>query len=184
MGGVIYPLSSPQALQSLRGSYCLQKASNASALTDGPRRMGPGSRPGRRRCLLLHHHPKRSSTFSRRIAPEVCWKLPALFKQRAQGRPGARCTRGPVCGLHKTKCTRAYRAAENTRPSLRNGFTAYAVISPETSSWLTPSLPFPLALLRQLDTCNGCQDHTVLPYAYPRRRLSVNQRPPQPVQRP
>ena len=84
--------------------------------------------------------------------------------------PDARCTRGLVCGLHKTKCTRAYRAAENTRPSLRNGFTAYAVISPETSSWLTPSLAFPLALLRQLDACNGRQDHTVLPYAYPRRR--------------
>ena len=105
------------------------------------------------------------SAISRRIAPELCQKLPALFKQRAQGRPGARCTRGLACGLHKAKCTRAYRAAENTRPSLRNGFTAYAVISPETSSWLTPSLPFPLALLRQLDACNGRQDHTVLPYA-------------------
>ena len=50
-------------------------------------------------------------------------------------------------------------------PSLRNGFTAYAVISPETSSWLTPSPPVQLALLRQLDACNGRQDHTVLPYA-------------------
>src|SRR3981189_1986039 len=65
----------------------------------------------------------------RREAPEVCWKLPALFKQRAQGRPGARCTRGLVCGLHKTSCTRAYRAAENTQPSLRNGFTAYIELS-------------------------------------------------------
>src|SRR4051794_14432303 len=55
--------------------------------------------------------------------------------------------------------------AESIRPSLRNGFTAYAVISPETSSWLTPSLSFPLTLLRQLDAGNGRQDHTVLPYA-------------------
>ena len=85
--------------------------------------------------------------------------------KRAQGRPGARCTRGPVCGLHKTSCTRAYRAAVNTRPSLRNGFTAYAALSPETSSWLTPSPSVQLALLRQLDACNGRQDHTVLPYA-------------------
>ena len=50
--------------------------------------------------------------------------------QRAQGRPGARCTRGLACGLCKTRCTRAYRAAENTQPSLRNGFTAYGVLSP------------------------------------------------------
>jgi hypothetical protein len=28
------------------------------------------------------------------------------------------------------KCTRAYRAAETLRPSLRNGFTAYNVLSP------------------------------------------------------
>ena len=30
-------------------------------------------------------------------------------KSRAQGRPGARCTRGPVCDLRKQRCTRAYR---------------------------------------------------------------------------
>jgi hypothetical protein len=30
-------------------------------------------------------------------------------KQRAQGRPGARCTRGLVCKLHKKMRTRAYR---------------------------------------------------------------------------
>src|SRR5882672_6331237 len=55
----------------------------------------------------------RKSTISRRDAPELCWKLPAL-KTRAQGRPGARCTRGLACGLHKTKCTRAYRFSGNT----------------------------------------------------------------------
>ena len=41
-----------------------------------------------------------------------------------------------------------------------------------------------LSPTRQLDTCNGRQDHTVLPYAHPRHRLSVNKRPPQPAQRP
>ena len=110
------------------------------------------------------------ATHCARALPETSRPL----KQRAQGRPGARCTRGLVCGLHKTKCTRAYRAAVNTRPSLRNGFTAYAELSPETSSCLTPSPPVQLTPLRQLDTCNGCQDHTVLPYAYPRHRLSAN----------
>jgi hypothetical protein len=35
--------------------------------------------------------------FSRRDAPEVCWKLFALDHQRAQGMPDARCTRGLMC---------------------------------------------------------------------------------------
>jgi hypothetical protein len=47
--------------------------------------------------------------------------------------PGARCTRGLACkGV--VRRTRAYRAAESIRHSLRNGFTAYAGLSPETNS--------------------------------------------------
>jgi hypothetical protein len=44
--------------------------------------------------------------------------------------PDARCTRDLVCNVHKEVRTRAYRAAENIRHSLRNGFTAYIVLSP------------------------------------------------------
>jgi hypothetical protein len=44
--------------------------------------------------------------------------------------PGARCTRGLVCKLCNKMRTRAYRAAESIRHSLRNGFTAYIVLSP------------------------------------------------------
>jgi hypothetical protein len=62
------------------------------------------------------------------MRPRLAIELPALFKE-AQGRPGARCTRDLVCGLHKEICTRAYGAAENTQPSLRNGFTAYNALS-------------------------------------------------------
>jgi hypothetical protein len=53
--------------------------------------------------------------------------------------PDARCTRGLVCKLRKRKRTRAYRAAEAIRHSLRNGFTAYIVLSPENRAWLPPS---------------------------------------------
>jgi hypothetical protein len=45
--------------------------------------------------------------------------------------PDARCTRGLVCKLCNKMRTRAYRAAENIRHSLRNGFTAYSELSPE-----------------------------------------------------
>jgi hypothetical protein len=42
--------------------------------------------------------------------------------------PDARCTRGPVCIGQKENRTRAYRAAEAIRHSLRNGFTAYTAL--------------------------------------------------------
>jgi hypothetical protein len=44
--------------------------------------------------------------------------------------PGARCTRGLVCQELRIWRTRAYRAAETLRHPLRNGFTAYFVLSP------------------------------------------------------
>jgi hypothetical protein len=53
--------------------------------------------------------------------------------------PDARCTRGLVCKGQKEKRTRAYRAAEAIRHSLRNGFTAYTALSPEYRAFLPPS---------------------------------------------
>jgi hypothetical protein len=60
--------------------------------------------------------------------------------------PGARCTRGLVCkGVWKR--TRAYRAAESIRHSLRNGVTAYTrsprgagLIAPVASPFITAKL--------------------------------------------
>ena len=74
-----------------------------------------------------------AAAFPRREAPEVCVSL--SLKQEGAGNAG--------CALHPRSrvrncaksCTRAYRAAENTRPSLRNGFTAYGEISPENGSF-------------------------------------------------
>src|SRR5262249_24408805 len=63
-----------------------------------------------------------------------------------------------------------------TRPSLRDGRTAYAVLSREPNSFWPPSpreLTMPSARLgsrtspRQLERSNDGQDHTVLPYARP-----------------
>src|SRR6202795_572931 len=63
--------------------------------------------------------------------------------------------------------------SETLRHSPRNGFTAYAALSPATKSschrhrrikgffapgWVPKNL-------RRLDTSNGCQDYAVLPYA-------------------
>jgi hypothetical protein len=43
------------------------------------------------------------------MRPEFCKKTLPSRNQRAQGRPGARCTRGLACDLHQKVCTRAYR---------------------------------------------------------------------------
>ena len=53
--------------------------------------------------------------------------------------PGARCTRGLVCRKLRIWRTRAYRAAETLRHPLRNGFTAYFVLSPVSEFVLSPS---------------------------------------------
>jgi len=60
---------------------------------------------------------------------------------REQGMPDARCTRGLACKGQKENRTRAYRAAEAIRHSLRNGFTAYTALSPENRALLPPSPP-------------------------------------------
>jgi hypothetical protein len=66
--------------------------------------MGPGSRPGRHGVFCTKH----TFTISRRDAPEVCTKA-VPRNEREQEMPGARCTRGLVCKVHKGKRTRAYR---------------------------------------------------------------------------
>jgi hypothetical protein len=53
--------------------------------------------------------------------------------------PDARCTRGLVCEVVQRSCTRAYRAAENIRHSLRNGFTAYVALTPGYRAFMPPS---------------------------------------------
>ena len=44
--------------------------------------------------------------------------------------PGARCTRSLVCKMKKTHERRHHRFTGITRHSLRDGFTAYSVLSP------------------------------------------------------
>jgi hypothetical protein len=48
--------------------------------------------------------------------------------------PDARCTRGLVCKRAEKSAHEHTGSAEAIRHSLRNGFTAYAVISPATNS--------------------------------------------------
>src|SRR5882672_4100278 len=48
------------------------------------------------------------------MRPEFCISFAPLRNQRAQGRPGARRTRGLACNVHRRMRTRAYRFGGNT----------------------------------------------------------------------
>src|SRR5882757_1623928 len=84
----------------LRATLWLQLLSSRTSVV-----MGPGSRfacPGRRKL------------FPRRDAPGVLLETLPSEIQRAQGRPGARRTRGLACNVHQKMRTRAYRFGGNT----------------------------------------------------------------------
>ena len=85
--------------------------------------------------LLLAMTATKVTTTSRSrgaMRPEFCISLSLLKTERAQGRPGARCTRGLVRKMHKENAHEHTGSAEAFRPSLRDGFTAYNVLSPVT----------------------------------------------------
>jgi hypothetical protein len=105
--------------------------------------------------------------------------LPSSVK-RAQGRPGAGWH--PRSAAQRCSAKRPHSSIQvtpNTRPSLRSGLTAYAALSPATSSFLSPSPceltmdqdPVePRTISARLDRSNDGQDHTILPYAAIRLR--------------
>ena len=76
--------------------------------------------------------------------------------------PGARCTRSLVCKGRKHTSSH-HRLTGSVRLSLRNGFTAYFVLSPVTGlschRHLVGQIP------RNLTPASGRQDHTTSPSA-------------------
>ena len=84
---------------------------------------------------------------------------------RAQGRPGARRTRGLVCHLRITRDAHEHTgSAGASRPSLRNGFTAYFALFPENGSFASVARKT-LSLPTDLTPAPRRQNHTTSPYA-------------------
>ena len=92
-------------------------------------------------------------------------------KRRAQGNAGCAGRPRPVC--KGSKHTAVTTGTPDTRHSLRNGFSGLFRALPGDEFLLSPSSvdlsahrnPVGLAYIHKLDTSNGCQDHTALPYA-------------------
>jgi hypothetical protein len=91
------------------------------------------------------------------ILPEACYRISLPSNQRVQGMPGARCTRGLACKMHKKMRTRAYRFSGGIRHSLRNGFTTYSVLSSAIGFVVTVTWRM---IPQSLTPASGRQDHT------------------------
>jgi len=139
--------------------------------------MGPGSRfacPGRRK--VFSDSTFKDLTCLRILAARFARGLQIVSPQKRRGRRECRVLAAPAvscANVHKGNAHEHTGTDGAFRHSLRNGFTAYTVLSPATNSSChrrrriedsrRPGWAF--QNLRRLDTSNGCQDHTVLPSA-------------------
>src|SRR5664280_1064744 len=104
-----------------------------------------------------------SFAISPHVSREVWSARSALLVQRAQGKPGARCTRGLACKIVQRNAHEHTGSAEAVRPSLRNGFTAYNALSPATG--LSCHCHRRKLVSTNLMPASGHQDHTTSPSA-------------------
>ena len=106
------------------------------------------------------------------MRPSLCHNVP-LSKSEGAGNAGCALHRRSHAQWREWMRARAYGLSGGIRHPLRNGLTAYAVLSPATNSschrrrriLATVQTRSGLNGHRRLGTSNGCQDHTVLPYA-------------------
>ena len=100
---------------------------------------------------------------------------PVPSTKRAQGKPGARCTRGLVCKFVQKKRTRAYRSSGGIPAFPAQWFTAYFALSSVTGLFATVALRNLPPKLDASTGASGPHDFTVrISYA----RQSQLSRPP------
>ena len=116
-----------------------------------------------------------SFAFSRHDAPELCMNVRPKNRgrgalKRGAGNAGCPCTHGP-CAKIVTHGSH-HRFTGTPGISCAMVLTAYAALSSATNSSChrhrrikVHRNPVGLVHLRRFSTSNGCQDHTVLPYA-------------------
>jgi hypothetical protein len=142
------------------------------------------------RLAALRH----TSAPSRRQTPELRTRLPqkeegagdpqyrgrSAIPRGTQGRPGARCTRGLMCKGSKKNAHEHTGSAEAVRPSLRNGFTAYIVLSPARPGLLVTVAPKKRELLANLTPAIGASGPHDFAVRFSRARQSQLLRPSHP----
>ena len=125
-----------------------------------------------------HFRPQAHAfALSRLVSPELCFIAhPLEPRERREGRVLTTHPRSAAQNAHAEEPHSSIQVVPITRPSLRDGRTAYAALSREPNSFWPPSpsrnSPAPRRLTRmphppRLGRSNDGQDHTVLPYARP-----------------
>jgi len=109
----------------------------------------------------------RASAFSRRDASEVCVNF---APENVEGAGKAGCRLHPWVPCKKKHGGRTTGSTGNIRLSLRDGFTAYFMLSPVTG--LSCHRRFAEALPQNLAPASGRQDHTTSPSAGSHVRLA------------
>ena len=111
-----------------------------------------------------------------------CLHKPCPSKQRAQGKPGVRCTRSRACSVESTRVSH-HRFTGNIRLSPRNGFNGLLRALPGDRACLSPSLTNNSVNLNASVGASGPHDFAVRnsiirPRAFARLTLP---RPPHPA---
>jgi len=114
-------------------------------------------------ALLLAMTAGHTSASSPRDAPEFCVFLRAPKKQRAQGKPGARCTRSRACSVESTRVSH-HRFTGTPGLPCAMVLTVSFVLSRVTGLCCHPR-PQEALLLENLTPASGRQDHTTSPSA-------------------
>ena len=109
------------------------------------------------------------------LAAHCARGLPKFLIPQNRGSRECRVLAAPAvsCAMCTRKCAHEHTGTAGAlRHSLRNGFTAYAALFPATNSSCHRHCRLEAETIRldrnshrQLDTSNGCRNHTVLPYA-------------------
>ena len=107
-------------------------------------------------------HDVASFAISRRVAPEFCCEIFALSNERAQGMPGARCTRGLVCKLQKNAHTSIQVQRRHPAFPAQWFYGLYRAL-PGDRALLSPSLCANCSA--NLTPASRRQDHTTSPSA-------------------
>src|SRR6266550_1162414 len=108
--------------------------------------------------------PPRLRDLAARFRPSDANSLASPSKQRVQGMPGARCTRGLVCQTVQKWRTRAYRFSGGSPASPAQWLYGLLRALPGGAGLLSPSSLRSL-LLKNLTPASRRQDHTTSPYA-------------------
>jgi hypothetical protein len=142
--------------------------------------MGPGARPGRRPDVTPHSRDTLRPSFANSFAPKDRGRSATL--KRGRGEDRVRAAPAVSCAKANTKNAHEHTgSAEAVRPSLRNGFTTYIVLSPARPGLLVTVAPKKRELLANLTPAIGASGPHDFAVRFTRPSSKAHRRPSLPA---